>query len=75
MTVNTDKTPSPLTPPAIHVRIERGVTETTEFSFSQPFRVGRDQTCEIQLADPQVSRFHAEFWHTDGKWWVLDLGS
>jgi membrane-bound lytic murein transglycosylase D len=61
--------------PTIRVKVEKGAAETTSFSFRGPFRAGRDKTCEIHLSDPLVSRFHAEFWFADGKWWVLDLGS
>jgi membrane-bound lytic murein transglycosylase D len=61
--------------PTIRVKIEKGASENTNFSFQAPFRVGQDKTCEIRLSDSPVSRFHAEFWFADGKWWVLDLGS
>jgi hypothetical protein len=62
-------------PPAIRVRVEKGTVDRADYTFSSPFRAGRDETCEIQLFDPLVSRFHAEFWYANGKWWVLDLGS
>ena len=39
------------------------------------FRFGRDESCEIHLDDPMVSRRHAEVVHADGRWWVQDLGS
>lgn len=39
------------------------------------FRLGRDDTCEIHLDDPMISRRHAEIVHRDGCWWLQDLGS
>ena len=62
-------------PPPITVQIDKTESEKNEYTFTQPFRIGRDKTCEIQLDEPVVSRFHAEFWYTDGRWWVLDLQS
>ncbi len=62
-------------PPPIKVRIERGTADKSEYLFTQPFRCGRDKSCEIRLTDTAVSRFHAEFWFSDGKWWILDLQS
>jgi membrane-bound lytic murein transglycosylase D len=59
----------------ITVRIETGIAANSSFSFNQPFRIGRDQSCEIQLNEPVVSRFHAEFWYADSSWWLLDLKS
>jgi membrane-bound lytic murein transglycosylase D len=61
--------------PLIAVRIEKGKAEKTDFAFRQPFRIGRDESCEIQVSDRKVSRFHAEIWFTGGDWWVLDLQS
>ncbi len=66
--------PSP-TPPAITIGIEKGDADQRTYTFTRPFRVGRDKTCDVRLSDPGVSRFHAEFWYTEGSWWVLDLES
>jgi hypothetical protein len=66
--------PSPA-PPAITIRIEKGEADQRTFTFTRPFRVGRDATCDVRLSDPGVSRFHAEFWYTEGSWWLLDLES
>ena len=62
-------------PPPIRVRIERGTADQSEYVFTQPFRCGRDKSCEVRLADTAVSRFHAEFWFSAGRWWILDLQS
>lgn len=37
--------------------------------------LGRDPSCELQLAHPAVSRRHAGVEFRDGGWWVSDLGS
>jgi hypothetical protein len=37
--------------------------------------VGRGRDCDIVLADPNVSRRHAELRHEDAAWEVIDLGS
>lgn len=43
--------------------------------FTQTFRIGRDQSCEIKLNDDTVSRQHAEIRFDQGCWWICDLGS
>ena len=63
------------TVPSIRVRIEKGAAEKNDYTFTKPFRCGRDKSCEVRLADTAVSRFHAEFWFSDGTWWVIDLQS
>jgi pSer/pThr/pTyr-binding forkhead associated (FHA) protein len=37
--------------------------------------VGRSREADIVLADPNVSRRHAEFRHDESGWHVVDLGS
>ena len=45
-------------------------------SFSQPEVIlGRDQTCDITLADESVSAYHAKLSFHHGQWWLEDLGS
>jgi hypothetical protein len=70
----TEKMTRPTAPP-IRLRIERGAADKSDYRFTQPFRCGRDKSCEVRLTDTAVSRFHAEFWFSDGKWRVLDLQS
>ncbi len=62
-------------PPAVRLKIEKGKAEKAEFRFTKPFRIGRDPSCEVQLSDSAVSRFHAEIWCAGDEWWVLDLQS
>src|SRR5438270_2397963 len=37
--------------------------------------LGRSQDCDVQLADPNVSRRHAEVRQEETSYWVVDLGS
>ena len=37
--------------------------------------LGRSQDCDIQLADPNVSRRHAEVRQEETSFWIVDLGS
>jgi len=43
--------------------------------FHRDFRIGRDDSCELRLDDPLISRRHAEVGHSEGAWWISDLGS
>jgi hypothetical protein len=43
--------------------------------FFGAFRIGRDESCEVRLDDPLVSRRHAEIRFEHGRWWVVDLAS
>lgn len=62
-------------PPAIRISVEKGKAEETGYSFSGPFKIGRDEECEVRLSDSNVSRFHAEVRFAQGKWWLIDLKS
>jgi len=42
---------------------------------SQPFRIGRDPSSELQVFDVRVSRNHAQIEYRDGEFVVSDLGS
>ena len=39
------------------------------------FKIGRDKTCDIAIADDSVSRLHAEFTISNGKILLSDCGS
>lgn len=67
---DTDAQTSVAIPPALSATYQ-GRT----YSFSRNFIVGRDDSCELQIIDPQVSRRHAAFEYTDGHWHIRDLGS
>ena len=40
-----------------------------------PFSIGRSQECALQLAAPDVSRFHAEIYRSGEQLWLKDHGS
>ena len=61
--------------PVLHVKIQRGSANQTEFTFSKPFYIGREEPCEILLQDRSVSRRHAEVYIREGCWWIRDLNS
>ncbi len=46
-----------------------------ERTFSCSFRIGRDPTSDIHIADPVVSRHHAKVVLQDDKWWIYDCNS
>ncbi len=37
--------------------------------------VGRDKSCHLTIPDASVSHKHARVYHSDGEWYVEDLGS
>jgi len=37
--------------------------------------IGRDEGCHITIPDASVSHRHARVYHSDGEWYVEDLGS
>jgi len=43
--------------------------------FANDFIAGRDDTCGLQLVSPMISRQHAKFEFSEGRWRVRDLGS
>ena len=54
--------------------VEQGSGEVYALGF-EPVSIGRHGDNEIILADPQVSRHHAEIVMQGGRWVVSDLGS
>jgi hypothetical protein len=48
----------------------------TRHEITKPVAVlGRSASCDVRLADPNVSRRHAELRQQDTSWWIVDLGS
>lgn len=37
--------------------------------------IGRDPSCHVTIPDTSVSHRHARVYHSDGEWYVEDLGS
>ena len=64
--MHTDRTPPPLA-----VTLPDGSVRR----FNAAFYIGRDATCELQVADSQVSRRHAEVLPLASGWVVRDLQS
>jgi len=61
--------------PTLKVRIESGLTAVTEFVFTDRFRIGRHSSCQLQIKNKEVSRYHADVFIDDGQWWIQDLQS
>ena len=61
--------------PAIKVTIEHGLANRTEFTFTGRFRIGRHPRCRLKINHQDVSRYHAEVFFNDGRWWIQDLQS
>jgi hypothetical protein len=60
---------------ALKIKIASGSPESKEFTFTKPFCIGRDDSCEIRIQDKCVSRVHAEVYYREGQWWIRDLSS
>ncbi len=61
--------------PKIRVHLEEGPGAPADWSFTEPFRIGREMDCEVRIEAGQVSRIHAEVTLDGGTWWIRDLGS
>lgn len=60
---------------SIKAKILRGPEEGKEFVFTEDFCIGRDASCGLRIQDPEISRIHAEVYHSGGRWWIRDMGS
>ena len=54
--------------------LRRGVLVLVELDGVQT-TIGRSKDCDIQLADPNVSRKHAEVRQEGAAYWAIDLDS
>lgn len=62
--------------PAVEREVVTLEVEGREIALTQRHVVlGRSQECEVRLADPNVSRRHAEVRQEDATYWLVDLGS
>ena len=61
--------------PSLKVRFQNAFINQQPLTFSQPFRIGRTDDCEVCIKDEYVSRVHAEVVFENGSWWVCDLNS
>jgi hypothetical protein len=63
------------TAPAVKVTIEYSLSDRTEFTFTDRFRIGRHPHCQLPVNHQEVSRYHADVFTEDGRWWIQDLQS
>jgi len=61
--------------PKLKITIESGLAQATEFVFTDRFRIGRHSSCQLQIKNKEVSRYHADVFIEDGHWWIQDLQS
>jgi membrane-bound lytic murein transglycosylase D len=62
-------------PPPLQVIVETPDLQVKRFEFTEPFRIGRIEQCEVCVNDEHVSRIHAEVNFENGTWCVRDLAS
>jgi membrane-bound lytic murein transglycosylase D len=62
-------------PPPLQVTVGTSGLEDKRFEFTELFRIGRTEECEICVKDEHVSRIHAEVSFENGTWQIRDLGS
>lgn len=60
--------------PARLVRIE-GIGPQSVELVPPETTLGRDASCHVHINDSSVSHKHARVYHSDGEWYVEDLGS
>lgn len=61
--------------PVISASVTWSSGKYEEHVFSSSFRIGRDPDCDISVADPVVSRHHAEVILLADTWWIQDCNS
>ncbi len=61
--------------PPLRLVVEFHDGEPIERVFTKPFRMGRDNDCEVMIKNSHVSRNHVEVDYKDRCWWVHDLES
>ncbi|MFQ5822962.1 MAG: FHA domain-containing protein [bacterium] len=59
----------------IIVTVNRGKENQRKYTFSDSFRIGRTNSCEVKIQDPVVSAHHVEILFESGKWWIHDVHS
>src|SRR5579871_5207676 len=57
------------------VRVSHGSGERKGETFSNSFRIGRAEDCEVSIKNDFVSRIHAEVVYENGNWYIRDLNS
>lgn len=59
----------------ITLTIETGHSAGMQLTSAEPFQIGRHSDCAVCIRDNVVSRYHAELYLVDGRWWIKDLNS
>jgi membrane-bound lytic murein transglycosylase D len=62
-------------PPRLHVSIATSAADRKDYQFSNAFRIGRSDECEVCFNHQYLSRVHVEVFFDKGQWWVRDLAS
>ncbi|MBA3075462.1 MAG: FHA domain-containing protein [Anaerolineae bacterium] len=53
---------------------EDGAPETAKYIFTQnEIIIGREETCDVFIADPVISARHARLVYRNAHWWIEDL--
>ena len=68
------RTSSPASPPPVQVRVASD-DKAAKQTFTAPIQIGRDDTCDVQVPVPNVSRVHAATEWAEDTWWVVDQNS
>lgn len=55
--------------------IETGPSAGMTLSRAAPFQIGRHPDCALCLQEDVVSRYHAEIYLENNRWWIKDLNS
>lgn len=61
--------------PLLKISVKQGNSPENVYRFSNPFRIGRDESCDLRLQNEGISRFHAEVYLKNDTWWIRDLNS
>lgn len=71
---NSGSTTRIVAPTAISITVE-GRDADKPREFNTDFTIGRDESCEVCVADERVSRKHAHVFYEKGQWWIRDMSS
>jgi membrane-bound lytic murein transglycosylase D len=70
-----DKTIWLKAPQPLIVQMKQGNGALSRAVFTDAFKIGRDKTCQFQVKDSAVSRFHVEIRFDGDAWQIRDLDS
>jgi membrane-bound lytic murein transglycosylase D len=69
--------PQPGTPtlPAVAVTVKVDGVPDQDYTFKEPFKIGRADECDVCIKNEFVSRHHVRVSAENGNWWLTDLNS